>query len=309
MSQAPSSAVDEAEFPARSLLFLPANRLEWVKKVARFGPHAVILDLEDAVPPHEKAKARAMVPEEIESLRAQGVVPFVRINAFDAGGRDDVLGIVGPGLSGVMLPKVEHPDEVRELHDAISYAEGKAGMRHGAVRILPTPETAAGIHFGYDICKASPRVRGLCGGFSDGTVGDMAWGAGFLPTPSGEEQFYLASKIVIDSRSAGAMYPVTTIMANRLDDLANVGRMVRRAREFGYASIAVLHPTHCAVVNDIYRPKTEEVEYFRGMIKAMEAGEKEGRAAVRYAGAMIDYAMLPRARTVVAEGDYYARKG
>ncbi len=250
-----------------------------------------------------------MVPEEIASLRAQGVIPYVRINAFEQGGHDDVLGVVRPGLGGIMLPKVEHPEQVGALHDAISYAEGKAGMRHGAVRILPTPETAAGIHFGYEICKASPRVRGLCGGFSDGTVGDMAWGAGFLPTASGEEQFYLASKIVIDSRSAGAQYPLTTIMANVLDDLANIERMVRRTREFGYASIAVLHPSHCAVVNEVYRPKAEEVEYFRGMIAAMEAGEKEGRSAVRYAGAMIDYAMLPRARAVVAEGDYYARKG
>ncbi|MFO1189644.1 MAG: hypothetical protein U1E97_08705 [Alphaproteobacteria bacterium] len=44
-------------------------------------------------------------------------------------------------------------------------------------------------------------------------------------------------------------------MANVLDDLVNVERMVRRAREFGYSSIAVLHPTHCEVVNKIYRPK------------------------------------------------------
>lgn len=300
---------DENEFPARSFLFLPANRLEWVKKVQRFKPHAVILDLEDAVPPAEKLKARGLVPEELASLRDQGVIPFVRINAFDAGGYDDVLGVVRPGLGGIMLPKVEHPDQVKDLHDVISYAEGKAGLRHGTVRILPTPETAAGVYFGYELCKASPRVRGLCGGLSDGTVGDMAWGCGFLPTPSGEEQFHLMSKLVLDSRSAGALATLCTIMANVLDDLVNVERMVRRAREFGYSSIAVLHPTHCEVVNRIYRPKAEEVEYFRGMIAAMEAGEKEGRSAVRYAGAMIDYAMLPRAKAVVAEGDYYARKG
>ncbi|MFO1189643.1 MAG: aldolase/citrate lyase family protein [Alphaproteobacteria bacterium] len=116
---------DENEFPARSFLFLPANRLEWVKKVQRFKPHAVILDLEDAVPPAEKLKARGLVPEELASLRDQGVIPFVRINAFDAGGYDDVLGVVRPGLGGIMLPKVEHPDQVKDLHDVISYAEGK----------------------------------------------------------------------------------------------------------------------------------------------------------------------------------------
>lgn len=300
---------DEKEFPARSFLFLPANRLEWVKKVGRFKPHAVILDLEDAVPPAEKLGARQIVPEEIASLRTQGIIPFVRVNSFDVGGRDDVLGVVRPGLGGIMLPKVEHPDQVRDLHDAISYAEGKAGMRHGTVRILPTPESAPGAQFGYDLCKASPRVRGLCGGFSDGTVGDMAWGCGFLPTSAGDEQFYLMSKLVLDSRSAGALSTLCTIMANVLDDLVTVERLVRRARAFGYSSIAALHPSHVAIVNEVYRPTAKEVEHYRGMIAAMEAGEKEGRSAVRYAGAMVDYAMLPLARAVVAEGDYYARKG
>ncbi len=54
MTQEQMSGEDETEFPARSFLFLPANRLEWVKKVARFKPQAVILDLEDAVPPPER---------------------------------------------------------------------------------------------------------------------------------------------------------------------------------------------------------------------------------------------------------------
>jgi citrate lyase subunit beta/citryl-CoA lyase len=56
----------------------------------------------------------------------------------------------------------------------------------------------------------------------------------------------------------------------------------------------------------VYRPTAEEVAYYKGMLDAFADAERQGIAAVRYHGAMVDYAMLPLAREVVADAERYA---
>ena len=63
----------------------------------------------------------------------------------------------------------------------------------------------------YNLAKASSRVRGIHGAISGPVSGDFARAFGFRATTGGEEQMYLASKLVLDSRAAGAMYPIAGI--------------------------------------------------------------------------------------------------
>jgi citrate lyase subunit beta/citryl-CoA lyase len=144
-------------------------------------------------------------------------------------------------------------------------------------------------------------VRGIHGALSGPVSGDFARAFGFRATNDGLEQAYLASKLVLDSRAGGAMWPIAGIFGTPQDDLAAVERLIRRAREFGYSGVAVMHPTHVAVANAVYRPTVEEVAYFEGLLAAFEAAEKAGLGAVSYQGAMVDYAMLPLAREVLAD--------
>ena len=167
--------------------------------------------------------------------------------------------------------------------------------------MLPLPETAQGMYDAYHLAKASPRVRGIHGALSGPVSGDFARAFGFRATPGGEEQLYLASKMVLDSRAAGAMHPMAGIFGTAQDDLPAVERLIRKARDIGYSGVAVMHPTHVAIANAVYRPTAEEVAYFKGLLEAFEAAEKAGLGAVSYQGAMVDYAMLPLAREVIAE--------
>jgi citrate lyase subunit beta/citryl-CoA lyase len=153
----------------------------------------------------------------------------------------------------------------------------------------------------YEIAKASPRVRGIHGAISGPVSGDFARAFGFRATSDGIEQVYLASKLVLDSRAAGAMYPIAGIFGTAQTDLAAVERLIRRARDIGYTGVAVMHPSHVPIANAVYRPTAEEVAYFEGLIAAFQVAEKAGLGAVSYQGAMVDYAMLPLAHEVLAE--------
>jgi citrate lyase subunit beta/citryl-CoA lyase len=281
------------------MLYVPATRPEWVTKAINAGAEAVILDLEDAVGPNEKATAPKLVPPEIETLHSHAVSAFLRPNMMSLGGVDDLLTCVRPGLTGIILPKAS-VDEVLRAHDVLSYAEGKAGMEHGTVGIIALPETAEGLRSGYDIAKASPRVKGLLGGV--GTIeGDVAWACGFRPTAEGREQLYFQSKIILDSRAAGATYPIAGVFSPRIDDLSTLEMFVRRARQLGFTGCAVIHPSHVKIVNAVFRPSEQDVSHYEGLIAALEEGHRRGEGAVRYKGAMVDVAMLPIARDVMAE--------
>jgi len=288
-------------WPIRSALFVPAHRRDWVGKAIRVKPGAAVLDIEDSVPPQFKPQAMAYLKEEIAELKAAGVGAFVRVQPLYDGTAPEIEAAVCDGLTAIVLPKVASPDEIRSLADMLSYYEGKAGVERGAVGILPLPETAAGMYRAHDLARASTRVRGIHGALSGPVSGDFAQAFGFRATSDGIEQLYLGSKLVLDSRSAGAMYPMAGIFGTAQDDLPAVERLIRRARDLGYTGVAVMHPTHVPIANAVFRPTAEEVAYFQGLLKAFEDAEKAGLGAVAYQGAMVDYAMLPLAKEVLAE--------
>lgn len=288
-------------WPIRSALFVPAHRRDWVAKALRVSPGAVVLDIEDSVPPEHKPAAMRYLKEEIAELHAAGVGAFVRINPLSERTVEEVAAAVTEGCTALVLPKTASVAEIHRLHDLLSYAEGRAGVAHGSVGILPLPETAEGMYAARDLAAASPRVKGIHGALSGPVSGDFARAFGFRATAEGTEQLYLGSKLVLDSRAGGAPYPIAGIFGTPQNDLAAVERLIRRARDLGYSGVAVMHPTHVAVANAVFRPTPEEVAYFEGLLAAFEAAEKAGQGAVSYQGAMVDYAMLPLAREVLAE--------
>jgi citrate lyase subunit beta / citryl-CoA lyase len=288
-------------WPIRSALFVPAHRRDWVGKAIRVSPGAAVLDIEDSVPPDAKPQAMANLHEEITELREAGVGAFVRINPLSERTGEEIAAATTDGLTAIVLPKTASPDEIRRLHDLLSYHEGRAGLPHGTVGILPLPETPEGMHDACALAKASPRVKGIHGALSGPVSGDFARAFGFRATSDGIEQLYLASKLVLDSRAGGAPYPIAGIFGTPMNDLPAVERLIRRARDIGYTGVAVMHPSHVAVANAVYRPTEEEVAYFAGLLKAFEAAEKAGLGAVSYQGAMVDYAMLPLAQEIIAE--------
>jgi citrate lyase subunit beta / citryl-CoA lyase len=288
-------------WPIRSALFVPAHRRDWVAKAIRVSPGAAVLDIEDSVPPQFKPQAMSYLKSEIHELRDAGVGAFVRIQPLFDGTAAEIESAVTDGLTAIVAPKVASADEIRRLHDLLSYAEGRAGVAHGSVGLLPLPETAQGMYDAFHLAKASPRVRGIHGALSGPVSGDFARAFGFRATSGGEEQLYLASKMVLDSRAAGAMHPIAGIFGTPQDDLPAVEALIRKARDIGYSGVAVMHPSHVAIANMVYRPTAEEVVYFKGLLEAFEVAEKAGLGAVSYRGAMVDYAMLPMAREILAD--------
>ena len=279
------------------MLFVPGNREDWMRKAPGYGADALILDLEDSVPPEGKAEARALVRKMVEELGSDGRTLFVRVNGLETGlTGEDLDAITCRYLYGVMVPKVETPRHVVEVDVLLSFFERRAGVDEGKVFIDPTPETAPGIRSAYEIAKASARVAHM--GASGGKGGDTARSVGYQWTPEGMETMYMRSKVLLDARAAGVPYPVAGIWTD-IRDLEGLRAAAQRDRRLGYTGMRLIHPSQVPVANEVFTPTNEEIAYWRGLVAAMEERRSQGGAAITYEGDMVDIAHEEAARAML----------
>ena len=236
--------------------------------------------------------------QRIRALAAEGRDRSVRINGLETGlVLDDLEAIVCPALQAVRLPKVESADDLRELDALLTHLEMRADMEPGTVATPLDLETAGAMRNTYDILRASPRATSMMLGCGPG--GDAARAVGYQWMKDGTETHYLRSRAVLDARAAGIEYPLVTSWWD-IRDLDGLRADASLNRRFGFRGMAVMHPSHVAIVNETFSPNEAELAHARGVIAAVEAAEREGSAAVIYEGLMVDYAMIATARELLA---------
>lgn len=283
--------------PLRSSMFVPGNKEDWMRKAPRYGADALILDLEDSVPPEEKDDARRQVRKALEELGPTGQTLFVRVNRLETGlTGDDLEAVTSPYLYGVVLPKVESPADVVEVDVLLKFFERRAGIDLGKIFIEAALETAAGLHQAYGIAKASPRVAHM--GAGGGKDGDVARAIGYRWTPEWTETLFLRCKVLLDARAAGVPYPISGGWFD-VRDLDGLRVYATHLRDLGYHGMHLIHPSHVPVANEVFSPTREEITRWQGLVEAVERGEREGSAAVTYQGAMVDIAHAETARAML----------
>ena len=290
--------------PYRSILFVPGNRPDWIDKAPRFGPDALIIDLEDAVPVAEKLATRPIVRAGIERSRERGMPIVVRVNGLATGlTAEDVEAVVTAGVVAIAVPKLEHAEELLKVDAWIEFCERKAGLPVGGIEMMALPETARGILKAYELATACPRVGNVIGGVGSRS-GDVAQAIGYKWTRSGQETLYMASHVLLANRAAGIIYPIAT-GSLEVGDLELVRAQLERAREIGYRGALLIHPAAVPIANEVFAPSREEIDWNKGVLRAMAAAEPEGRAATTYDGMMIDYAHVRNALDLLQQAEAF----
>lgn len=261
---------------ARSYLFVPGNRPDRVPKALAAGADVVIVDLEDAVAPAEKAAAR----EALAKVLSPGKPVHIRINAADSEWFEDDLALCRrPGVSGVLLPKAEQPEHVREV--ARRVAAGTA--------VLPLIETARGYARAAELAAVEGVQR-----FAFGTI-DFQLDLGL----EGEEEplLYFRSGLVLTSRLAGLQPPVEGVTV-ALDDPEQLRRETLRSKRLGFGGKLCIHPKQVPHVNACFAPTQEEIAWAR---RVVEAAAASGGDAVAVDGKMVDLPVILRAEQILAQ--------
>ena len=256
----------------RSYLFAPGHNAKLLGRVFEAGADTVMLDLEDAVPPDAKDTARAMVAEALVDRPA-----WVRVNAARTEWCEADLAVVGTLASGIRIPKVESPDDVRWV------VEGAPGKP-----IICAIESARGVLAAAEIA-AVPGVRHLAMGGVD-LQRDLNAGNGNLQT------LYVRSHLVIVSRAAGLEPPIDSVYP-RLDDEAGLREQATFARSLGFFGKSAIHPRQLPVLHEVFTPSEQELDWAREVVAAFEAA---GGAALQLPGGeFVDLPVARRARRLL----------
>ena len=267
--------------PIRTALFAPGINDRVMTKALVSGADGVIFDLEDSVAIAAKPEARKLVAARIEAVAATGnPAPgiFVRTNSPATGMLEaDLSAVVRPGLD--MLDQFEHAKS----------------MKAGSVEICLMIESALGVYNCYNLIKASPRVTATCIGSA--RDGDLQTDLGCAWSIEGTELLYARSKVLNDTRAAGA-YPLDGVFSDIADEAGLIKDSTLSAR-LGFLGRTPIHPKQIAPIRKAYAVPESEVVWYTRVVSEFEAAEKTGVAAIAVEGKLIDYAMYQRAKRVL----------
>lgn len=249
----------------RSYLFVPGNRPDRFAKACASGADAVIIDLEDAVPPGERESARAHV--------AAWLSPEHPVLIRISGANEDFALCEKPGVAGVVLPKAERAEDLARIPHA---------------RLLPIVETARGF-WNLAALAHAPHVERVLFGSIDFQLDLGIQG-------EGEELLYFRSQLVLVSRIAGLQPPVDGI-TTAFNSPDPVRADTERARRLGFGGKLCIHLNQVAIVNECFGPTAKEIAWARRVVEVTATTNGE---AISVDGEMIDRPVVARAQSILA---------
>lgn len=280
----------------RSLLFVPGDSPRKYASAQRGGADALVLDLEDAVAPDQKAQARSATVEMLHAAPDNGRKLFVRINALDTGlALEDLAAVLPCAPYGIVLPKCNGGGDVALLAHYLDAFEAAARLPVGGTRILAiATETAASLFQLGSYGGVTPRLWGLMWGGEDlaaalGGHVNRADGRWLAP-------YEHARTLCLAGAAAAGVVAVDTVSVD-IQDLARLAQEACEARRDGFGAKAVIHPSHVEPVNAAFAPTEDELAWAQRIVAAYAAQPSAG--VLRLDGKMVDKPHLRAARRLL----------
>jgi citrate lyase subunit beta/citryl-CoA lyase len=265
--------------PALAYLFVPGNRPERFAKALASGADRVILDLEDAVSRHDKAKARDAITSWVSSLAASDLGRLlVRINDVASPYHaDDLLWLQCISINHCMLSKCESAEHVAQV---LAHMPADAS-------VLPLIETVRGVLAANTIAQAR-HVDRLAFGSLDYLLDLDLPGPGFALDSA-------ALTIVMASRAANLPPPVAGVTPEL--DAGQVQADLSHVRALGYGAKMCIHPNQVTVVREAFGPDAPTLAWAQRVVEQWQ--QSNGVGAIQVDGKMVDKPVLLRAERIL----------
>jgi citrate lyase subunit beta/citryl-CoA lyase len=293
---------EEKDLPVwRSMLFIPVNVPKFVEKAHTRGADAYILDLEDSVPPAQKAAARGMIADAKTAVARSGADVVVRINRPLELAVRDMEEAIQPGISALMLTKIDSASHVRLLAELADTVEAAKGLPRGHTKFIVLVETVEAFNRVEEIAAAHPRNVAISLGSED-----FALDIGGEPTP--DVLAYPKQRTALAAIQAGIM-PMGVI--GSVADYSNLEAYraaVKQSRRFGFRGSACIHPNLVPILNEGFGPAAQELEWARRVIEVYDKAKAEGRASIELDGKMVDIPIVIRAERILAMAEKIAAR-
>ena len=280
----------------RSWMFVPGHRQRMIDKAFGLNADAIMLDIEDGVAPNEKDAARKNIAASLGREKAPGSpARYVRINAIGhARMNADLEAVIRPGLEGLVCPKVDTPEEVRQIDAILNDQEPKNNLKKGSVKLLIAIESPRGLLNAPAVAASSPRVAGLLFGAED-----FGREIGLPTVREGEARdlIYARSSMVIAAASSHVQ-AVDGVWVD-LNDTQGLLGFARQSRQLGFSGMSCIHPSQVDAINTTFSPTAEEIDYCQKVLQAFAEANVRGDGSIAFGGQLIDRPIVERARRTI----------
>ena len=278
----------------RSLLYVPVISEKFVAKAHLRGADAIILELEDAVAPSEKDRARTLIPAAAKAVSQGGADVLVRVNRPWRLAVRDVEMAIGPDVRALVLPKVDSAEHVLALAEVAGSVEEERGLPVGHTLFFARVEGPKGLLNAAAIAAAHPRVVAIGLGSSDYTIatGMEAGGQGNT----------MASFLVVNAAKAAGIAAIgLSGPIVGYTDLDGFRRLAEESRAMGLSGAPCVHPSQVPILNDVFRPSAEELVRARRIVEAYEQALAAGEGSITVDGEFVDIPYYEQARRLLSE--------
>ena len=278
----------------RSMLFLPGNTPNMLINGSHLGSDALIFDLEDAVSPAEKDSARILVRNTLKYMDLGSCETIVRINSIDTDyWKRDLDAVIPYKPNLIMLPKTNSAEDARVADAYISEVEQRCGMEVGTVKLMPLIETALGVENAFGIATSCKRVAAIFLGAEDLTA-DLRC----KRTKGGAEINYARTRLVMAARAANI--DVYDTPFTDVNDDEGIRIDAEYAKALGFTGKASISPRHVEVINEVFSPTMQEIDYAYEVMEAIRIAKEQGRGVISLRNKMIDAPIVARAEQTIA---------
>jgi citrate lyase subunit beta/citryl-CoA lyase len=277
----------------RTWLFGPGADHAAHEVMAESGADVLIQDLEDFTPPPRRNEARALTAGLFSRWRTAGARLCARINSLHEDGPLDLSHVVPATPDFVAYPKAATGSEMRELDQAITAAEARAGLAPGSIGILPVCETALGVVNVREIAAASPRIRHALLGAEDLAADLMA-----ERSREALELDHARRRFVLECRAAG-IEPIDAPYT--FTDVEGAAQEARYARRLGYRAKSLVRPDHTAAIRAALMPSEAERAQAQRIVEAFEAARARGEERALVDGLWVEVPTYLNARRLLVQ--------
>lgn len=280
----------------RSLLFVPANQERMLNKLDTLPADGFIFDLEDTVPDPEKQNARQMTLDVMPKVK--GDRSWVRVNSLATGFfHEDLDALIGaPGLTGLIVPKMDSVADINTVDQMIASYEIRRGLTVGSTAIIVMMESAGGVLDSRAIMTSSKRIQTMI--YGGGEDGDMNVSLGATWTSPGPEMMFVRQFSLVSARAANFDCPLDGVFAN-VKDPEGFRSDTQLSKRLGYRGRTVIHPNQIEDANNIYTPTAAQIEYYSRVVSAYEEALTRGVASTTVDGKLVDLAMSKTAQRLL----------
>ncbi|MDF1608248.1 CoA ester lyase [Hoeflea sp. YIM 152468] len=291
--------------PRRSVLYLPATNARALDKLPGLGCDSVIFDLEDSVAPGNKEEARESLRGFFKDGRAKalpaGMETIVRINTLSSPwGGEDLLAARGCKPDAILIPKVETPEDIVAVEDALAQTDAPATLRLWAMI-----ETPRGVMNAGQIARTARTDGARLDCFITGT-NDLIKETGVAPLPGRPWLSPWLMQIVLAARAYGI-----DVLDGVFNDFRNQESLAQECRDgqaMGFDGKTLIHPSQIAPANAAFGIASEQLAEAKAIAAAFALPENQARGVISLDGRMVERLHLDIAERVIEKAALIAAR-